>query len=82
MADSELKWPDNVKGRFFVDQHCIDCDLCRTTAPSNFERSGDGYSFVAKQPTSDFEKKACEQAMRECPVEAIGDAQTAPAPST
>lgn len=79
MADPELRWPDNVKGRFFVDEHCIDCDLCRSTAPQNFERSSDGYSFVTKQPVTEHELKACDQAMRECPVEAIGDTQPAAA---
>jgi ferredoxin len=81
MADQELSWPENTKGRFFVDQHCIDCDLCRTTAPSNFERSTDGYSFVAKQPATKAEEDACKQALLECPVEAIGDAQAVPAPT-
>lgn len=81
MADPELRWPDNVAGRFFVDQHCIDCDLCRTTAPENFERSGDGYSFVARQPTTPHQLAACEQALRECPVEAIGDASAVDQPA-
>lgn len=73
MADLELRWPNNVAGRYFVDQHCIDCDLCRTTAPTNFERSDEGFSYVGRQPTTPHEQAACEQALRECPVEAIGD---------
>lgn len=81
MADPELRWPENVEGRFFVDQHCIDCDLCRTTAPANFERSTDGYSFVARQPATPHEEAACRQAALECPVEAIGGDQPAPSPN-
>lgn len=34
MADKNLKHPENVPGRFYVDDSCIDCDMCRTTAPS------------------------------------------------
>jgi ferredoxin len=57
-----------------TDNQCIDCDLCRETAPSNFGRNDDGgYSFVYKQPASPDEEKLCKEAMEGCPVEAIGD---------
>ena len=53
MADKANKYPDNVPGGFYVDTQCIDCDLCRQTAPSNFDRNkSGGYSFVKKQPTT------------------------------
>jgi len=74
MADHENKWPDNVKGRFYVDEECIDCDLCRETAPDNFTRNDDGgYSFVYKQPENDDEEQQAREAMEGCPVEAIGE---------
>jgi ferredoxin len=74
MADISNKHKDNVTGVYYVDDQCIDCDLCRETAPKNFTRQDDGgYSFVFKQPTTDEEKAACEEAMAGCPVEAIGD---------
>ncbi len=74
MADPELRYPDNVKGEFYVDEECIDCDLCRDTAPDNFKRNDEeGYSFVYKQPTSEEERDLCAEAMEGCPVEAIGD---------
>ena len=74
MADNTDKVPDNVDGKWFVDTQCIDCDLCRTTAPDNFKQNPDeGYSYVYKQPESDDEKKLCQEALEECPVEAIGD---------
>ena len=51
MADNTDKVADNVDGPFYVDSNCIDCDLCRQTAPDNFERNEDeGYTFVSKQP--------------------------------
>jgi len=73
MADIAQKVPENVVGRFYVDATCIDCDLCRETAPANFVREDDeGYSYVKAQPTTPAEEAACLAAMEECPVEAIG----------
>ena len=61
-------------GKFYVDSQCIDCDLCRETAPDFFVRQDDGgYSFVKKQPSTPEEVALCEEAKEGCPVEAIGD---------
>ena len=73
MADIANKYTENVSGQFYVDDQCIDCDLCRTTAPDNFARSDDGYSYVSKQPETEQERKDCTLASAECPVIAIGD---------
>ena len=74
MADIQLKYEDNVAGRYFVDEERIDCDLCRETAPACFTRNeDDGYSFVFKQPGDEEEEELCKEAMENCPVEAIGD---------
>ena len=60
MADLDDKLADNVPGKWYVDSNCIDCDVCRTTAPNNFEANEDeGYSL--------------EESMESCPTEAIGD---------
>jgi len=74
MAELEDKYEENVTGKYFVDEQCIDCDLCRETAPQNFKRSEDGgYSYVYKQPENEEEEEFCKEAMEGCPVEAIGD---------
>lgn len=74
MADKESKLPDNVPGKFYVDDQCIDCDLCRETAPDFFQRNEDeGYTFVHNQPTSEEDIALCMEALEGCPVEAIGD---------
>jgi len=74
MASAADKYKDNAPGNFFTDTQCIDCDLCRQTAPANFARNSDGgYTFVSKQPATDDEKALCQQALEECPVEAIGN---------
>src|SRR6266404_6732244 len=73
MAVFANRYTDNVPGKFYVDDQCIDCDLCRETAPDNFTRNEDGgYSYVFKQPVSPDEEALCKEAMEGCPVEAIG----------
>jgi ferredoxin len=74
MADKDLKLTDNITGKWYVDETCIDCDACRATAPDNFTRNDEeGYSFVNKQPENEEERQACIDAMDGCPVEAIGE---------
>lgn len=74
MADSANKYPENVPGKFYVDDQCIDCDLCRETAPANFKRNDDGgHSYLYKQPETPDEEGLCKEAMEGCPVEAIGN---------
>ena len=74
MADLSERYQDNVNGRYFVDEQCIDCDLCREEAPKNFTRQEEeGYSYVYKQPENEEEEEMCKNAMEGCPVEAIGN---------
>lgn len=74
MAEIEDKLPDNTAGKFYVDSQCIDCDVCRDTAPKNFTRNHEnGYSYVYHQPADPEELALCEEAKEACPVEAIGD---------
>ncbi len=74
MADIDNKYEDNAKGKYYVDEECIDCDLCRETAPNCFTRNDDGgYSFVTSQPDNEEDEELCREAMEGCPVEAIGD---------
>jgi ferredoxin len=59
MADIANTYPENIAGKYFVDNQCIDCDLCRETAPNNFTRNDDGgYSYVFKQPSNEDEEKS------------------------
>ena len=73
MATKEDKYEDNAAGKYYCDTECIDCNLCRETAPDNFADHEDGYSFVYKQPENDEEEALCVEAMEGCPVDAIGD---------
>lgn len=73
MAVKESRGDGNVPGKFYVDDQCIDCDLCRGICPTCFSRDEDnGRSIVIKQPEGE-EVALCEEAMESCPVGAIGD---------
>ena len=73
MASRKDRVAENVAGRFYVDSQCIDCDVCRVTAPLNFQRNeAKGYSYVFRQPENAEENAQCQEAMDSCPVEAIG----------
>lgn len=74
MANKADKFAENVTGKFYVDEQCIDCDLCRETAPDYFSRNEDGgYSYVSAQPTTEDGISQCREALEGCPVEAIGE---------
>jgi ferredoxin len=74
MADKSRKFPDNVPGKFYVDEDCIVCGACVDAAPNNFKESADGdHDFVYKQPENETELQQCRDAMSECPVDCIGE---------
>ena len=83
MANRDNRWPDNaggsatVKGRrvsFYVDRDCILCSVCSDAAPKNFRMSDDeDHDICFRQPQDARELAQCEEAMANCPVEAIGD---------
>ena len=62
-------------GEYFVKDTCIDCDLCRQTAPLYFARKhvgNAGTTYVQRQPLTLSEERLCRDALEACPVEAIG----------
>jgi ferredoxin len=64
----------NTPGHYYVDSSCIDCDLCRESAPAFFTRNADiGQSIVHRQPVTDEEIAQCEAACSDCPTESIGN---------
>ncbi len=74
MADKTRIVPDNVPGKFYVDDDCIACGACSDAAPDFFVESEDGdHNYVAKQPTTPEEEQQVRDAMAECPVDCIGD---------
>ena len=82
MADWKNKWEDNIGGSaviaakkygFYVDKECILCSVCSDAAPNNFRMSdAEDHDICYKQPDSPEEVANCNEAMENCPVEAIG----------
>jgi ferredoxin len=73
MADRNLKTPENVPGRFYVDNTCIDCGMCPATSPLFFKRFDEGgYTVVYRQPQTDDEITLAEEARLTCPTDSIG----------
>jgi ferredoxin len=74
VAEKGSKQPENTPGKWYVDINCIDCDVCRETAPNNFtQQTQKGYSYVYKQPENAAEEAQSVEAMESCPVNAIGN---------
>lgn len=71
MADINNIREGNVAGEIFVDNTCIDCDVCRWMAPAIFQRDNQA-SIVFRQPESDFDRNKALQAMYACPTDSIG----------
>jgi ferredoxin len=74
MAELKQTLTQNVEGAFYVDSSCVDCDMCRTTAPNFFKRDEEiGSSIVYRQPKSAEEVALAELAIEECPTQSIGN---------
>ena len=71
MANSKRAYAGNVSGNFFVDETCIDCDLCRQIAPTVFEEDSD-HSIVYHQPQTEAEIQRAAMALVACPTGSIG----------
>jgi ferredoxin len=74
MANKNEKNQGNAPGAFYVDSSCIDCDMCRGTAPSTFRRNDEiGFSIVSRQPETPEDFARASEAMNGCPTESIGN---------
>lgn len=71
MANPDLAYAENTPGLFFVDDTCIDCDLCRQIAPGVFSEAGD-HSIVYCQPQGPEEAHKAAMALVACPTGSIG----------
>ncbi len=61
----------NIEDDFYIlYEDCISCGLCVDSAPSLFDFSKDGNSFVKSQPENDHEIRLFLSAVQFCPVEA------------
>ena len=74
MADKELKWEQNAKGNYYVDQTCIAAKYCVSVAPDHFQMDeAGGHAVLIRQPEGPEEEELVRDALHGCPVGAIGD---------
>lgn len=74
MADKNSKQPDNVPGKWYVDQTCVPCSVCVEEAPMLLKFSDNhAHMFFQKQPTNSEEEAAAQRALEICPTGAIGN---------
>ena len=71
MGDQPNRLPQNVPGRFYVTEDCLACEACQQVAPNNFRYGENGLSYVFKQPSTTDEEKQCQEAVSDCPMEAV-----------
>src|SRR5688572_23028372 len=71
MANPKRAYAKNSPGNYFVDDTCIDCDLCRQIAPDVFQEDGD-HSIVSRQPLAGGEELRTKMALVACPTGSIG----------
>ena len=71
-AENPKKLSCNVPGKYFTTELCDGCAYCAAVAPENFdfEKSSNTY-FVARQPRGSEEEEFLQEAMDDCPVDAI-----------
>ena len=75
MAEPTQKSPENVPGPYYVDDTCIDCDMCRSDAPKFLYPPGRlaDILYVYRQPVTAEEIASAEAARIGCPTESIGN---------
>ncbi|MAS93999.1 MAG: hypothetical protein CMO55_12460 [Verrucomicrobiales bacterium] len=66
------RYPLNAPGKFYIDDQCTDCDLCREYAPDNIRRDDRyGHYYISKQPETRQEVAAVKQGIHACPMHAV-----------
>lgn len=66
--------PHNIRGKFFITDHCRACGLCFETAPEFFRPdTALGHSYVYRQPVGADEEAKCREALEACPTQSIYD---------
>ena len=74
MADKTQKVPENVPGKWYVDDTCTPCHVCLDEAPQLLKYTEDETKvYFFKQPEGETEDAAAQAAMAICPTGAIGE---------
>ncbi len=74
--NASRKLANNVDGKYFVTEECDGCAYCASVAPENFEfdKATNTY-YISKQPENQEELEFVQEAMEDCPVDAVHEAE-------
>ncbi len=73
-ADAKRRRKENTAGRFFIDEECISCGACWKLAPDLIHSHiVHTFAYFARQPQNPQEEELSHEAIRICPVGAIGE---------
>jgi len=66
------KLPNNTPGKYYTVDECDGCAYCASVAPENFDfdKPSNTY-YIVKQPSSPAEQELVNEAMEDCPIDAI-----------
>lgn len=72
MHPRATKLPKNVPGKYYTTETCDGCAYCASLAPQHFdfEKSTNTY-YVIRQPETPEEEESVQEALEDCPVDAI-----------
>ncbi|KXK32538.1 MAG: hypothetical protein UZ16_OP3001002532 [Candidatus Hinthialibacteria bacterium OLB16] len=73
MAQASDRWEDNAEGPYYIDKSCSMCNLCTEIAPDNIREAPEGdHCYISRQPEAGDETTNLQDAIDQCPCEAIG----------
>ena len=72
MEQTGNRLPKNVEGKYYTTDDCNGCAYCASVAPENFDFDKPTNSYyVSKQPENSDELELVEEAVSDCPIDAI-----------
>ncbi len=72
MGEEPKRLPLNAPGKYYTTEECDGCAYCASLAPENFDYNKDTNQYViARQPKTKEEEEFVQEAMEDCPVDAI-----------
>ncbi len=71
-TDQRERKAKNVSGKYYITDECDGCAYCASVAPENFDYDKESNSYyVCKQPADSGEEELVQEAMEDCPIDAI-----------
>lgn len=73
MANPNSRFPENVPGRWYIDESCINCGMFPSAVPEVFRTNDAGTNTIVHcQPNSPEIVAQCDEIAGLCPTNSIG----------